>query len=288
MKNYSKIVSGTMNWGVWGKNLNTKEMTKLIENCFEIGVNCFDHADIYGGYTTEFSFGKSFNESQISRENVKFITKCGIQYICEKSNYKVKHYEYSKKHIIDSIEKSLKNLKTDYIDLMLLHRPSPLLKPEEIAEVIDKLKKEGKVLSFGVSNFNSNQIALLLTESLIEWNQIECSLTEPKFMFDGLLDYLIKNKIKIMAWSPLGSYFKIESKTNFRIKKTIQPLIEKYQASESQILLAWISKHPAKIIPVVGSTSIERLKRSVNSLKIEISTEDWFSLLEARNGFKIP
>ena len=109
MKNYSKIVSGTMNWGVWGKNLNTKEMTKLIENCFEIGVNCFDHADIYGGYTTEFSFGKSFNESQISRENVKFITKCGIQYICEKSNYKVKHYEYSKKHIIDSIEKSLKN-----------------------------------------------------------------------------------------------------------------------------------------------------------------------------------
>ncbi len=288
MKNYSKIVSGTMTWGDWGKNLNVKEMTKLIENCFEIGINCFDHADIYGGYTTEFSFGKSFKESQISREKAKFITKCGIQYICEKSNYKVKHYEYSKKHIIDSTEKSLKNLKTDYIDLLLLHRPSPLLNPDDIAEVIEKFKKEGKVISFGVSNFNSNQVDLLSTKNLIEWNQIECSLTEPKYMFDGLLDYSIKNKIKIMAWSPLGSYFKLKNKANYRIKKTLQPLMEKYQASESQILLAWITKHPSKITPIVGSTSIERLKSSVNSFKIEMSTEDWFSLLEARNGFKIP
>ena len=277
-----------MSWGVWGKNLNTRQMAELIENTVEIGINSFDHADIYGGYTTEASFGKGFKESSISRESVKYISKCGIKYICEKRPNYVKHYDYSKKYIIDSTEQSLKKLKTNYLDLLLLHRPSPLMHSEEVAEAFMKLKNEGKVNSFGVSNFTPIQINLLSTENLIEWNQIECSLTQSKHMFDGLLDFMITNKINAMAWNPLGDYFKEKSQSKERIKKALNPLIEKYESTEDQLLLAWLLKHPAQIIPVVGTTSLERLKDSFSSLNIDLSTEDWFSLLEASWGNKVP
>ena len=159
--NLSRIISGTMNWGTWGVNYSKQEMLQLISESFDSGINSFDHADIYGGYTTEKSFGDAFADSGINREDVFFISKCGIMYPSEKMPIKIKHYDYSKDHIIKSVDNSLKYLKTDYLDCLLLHRPSPLIDENIINDAIRKLQREGKVKEFGVSNFTPSQMDLI-------------------------------------------------------------------------------------------------------------------------------
>ena len=288
MDTFSKIIAGTMTWGAWGKNYTTSEMSNLIEDSLELGISTFDHADIYGGYTTEADFGEAFNQSNVDRSEVQFITKCGIQYPSEQRPLEVKHYDYSAEHIIWSTEKSLQNLKTDYIDVLLLHRPSPLMDPKEIAKAFDHLKSQGKVKSFGVSNFTASQMSLLSSENLIEWNQIECSLTQSNLMFDDTLNYMSINQIGAMAWSPLGSYFKEDNNQNKRIKPLLSKMCSTYNASEDQILLAWLLHHPANIHPVVGTTQKERLKDAVDALSIKLKIQDWFLLLEASWGHKVP
>ena len=277
-----------MNWGVWGKNLSEILMTELIEKSVSLGINTFDHADIYGGYTTEKSFGNALSLSKIDRESIFLISKCGIQYPSDKRPLKVKYYDYSKDHIRFSVENSLKNLKTDYLDVLLLHRPSPLMNPKEISEEIDKLKEEGKIKSFGVSNFTNSQIKFISQETKVLWNQIEFSLTNNHPMVDGTLDYLQENKIGVMAWSPLGSFFKEKNEKQKRITILFNELSEKYNCTHDQLLLAWILKHPANIYPVLGSTNPNRLKLAVNAIKINLEIDDWFLILKASDGKKVP
>lgn len=277
-----------MNWGVWGKNLSEILMTELIEKSVSLGINTFDHADIYGGYTTEKSFGNALSLSKIDRESIFLISKCGIQYPSDKRPLKVKYYDYSKGHIRFSVENSLKNLKTDYLDILLLHRPSPLMNPKEISEEIDKLKEEGKIKSFGVSNFTNSQIKFISKETKVLWNQIEFSLTNNHPMIDGTLDYLQENKIGVMAWSPLGSFFKEKNEKQKRITILFNELSEKYNCTHDQLLLAWILKHPANIYPVLGSTNPNRLKLAVNAIKINLEIDDWFLILKASDGKKVP
>ena len=277
-----------MNWGVWGKNLSEILMTELIEKSVSLGINTFDHADIYGGYTTEKSFGNALSLSKIDRESIFLISKCGIQYPSDKRPLKVKYYDYSKDHIRFSVENSLKNLKTDYLDVLLLHRPSPLMNPKEISEEIEKLKEEGKIKSFGVSNFTNSQIKFISKETKVLWNQIEFSLTNNHPMFDGTLDYLQENNIGVMAWSPLGSFFKEKNEKQKRITILFNELSEKYNCTHDQLLLAWILKHPANIYPVLGSTNPNRLKLAVNAIKIDLEIDDWFLILKASDGKKVP
>ena len=277
-----------MNWGVWGKNLSEILMTELIEKSVSLGINTFDHADIYGGYTTEKSFGNALSLSKIDRESIFLISKCGIQYPSDKRPLKVKYYDYSKGHIRFSVENSLKNLKTDYLDILLLHRPSPLMNPKEISEEIDKLKEEGKIKSFGVSNFTNSQIKFISKKTKVLWNQIEFSLTNNHPMIDGTLDYLQENNIGVMAWSPLGSFFKEKNEKQKRITILFNELSEKYNCTHDQLLLAWILKHPANIYPVLGSTNPNRLKLAVNAIKINLEIDDWFLILKASDGKKIP
>ena len=174
-----------MNWGVWDKNLSTTEMVHLINLCIENKITTFDHADIYGGYTTEGQFGKAFSEGKISREKIQLISKCGIQAVAENRSTRLKHYDYSKEHIIWSVENSLKNLQTDYLDVLLLHRPSPLMVADEIAEAVEKLKSEGKIIDFGVSNFSSSQTDLIRSKTEVSYNQIQFSATHHEAMLDG-------------------------------------------------------------------------------------------------------
>ena len=208
--NLSRIISGTMNWGVWGVNHSKQDICKLILESFDSGINSFDHADIYGGYTTEADFGNAFKTCSIDRENVQFITKCGIQMPCEARPLNVKYYDYSSSHIRFSVENSLRNLKTEYIDLLLLHRPSPLMEASEICDVFYKLREEGKVNQLGVSNFTTSQIKLLQKEISLNWNQIECSLSYEIPLFNGILDYLktenIVNSIKKTLKALHGSF----------------------------------------------------------------------------------
>ncbi|MFC4722699.1 aldo/keto reductase family oxidoreductase [Geojedonia litorea] len=286
--NYSRIISGTMTWGQWGKNFSKKEMIELMNHCIELGITTFDHADIYGGYTTEADFGKAFSESSIKREAIQLISKCGIQYLCENRNNKIKHYNYSSDYIIWSAETSLKNLKTDYLDLFLLHRPSPLMHPNEVSKAISKLKQDGKIKAFGVSNFTPAQVDLISSQSNIEVNQIECSITQHKAMFDGTLDQMIQKNITPMAWSPLGSIFKDNSEQTQRIKVQLEDLTTAYDATIDQLILAWLLKHPSTIHPVIGTTDKTRISNAVKALNINLDLEDWFLILTASQGHKVP
>lgn len=291
MKNqdsYSKIIAGTMTWGRWGKGLSTAEMNQLMHFCLENGITTFDHADIYGGYTNEADFGNALNDSGIDREDIQLITKCGIQYVTENRDNKVKHYQYDSDYIIFSAETSLKNLQTEYVDLFLLHRPSPLMHPEEVAKAIQKLQKEGKIRDFGVSNFTPSQIALIETETPVQANQVEFSLTNHEVMFNGILDEGLTHKRMMMAWSPLGSFYRKKGKQKERIKKVMKKLKKKYEATTTELLLAWIMQHPCGIHPVAGTTTEKRLVLSVKAAELQFETEDWFRLLIASQGHKVP
>lgn len=277
-----------MTWGKWGKQLNKKEMIALMNHCLENHITTFDHADIYGGYTNEPDFGEAFKASGIVREEIEIISKCGIQYICDNRENKVKHYNYSKDYIIWSVEKSLKDLQTDYLDLLLLHRPSPLMEPQEIATAVMILKAQGKIKHFGVSNFTDSQMDLIASKIPIEVNQIEYSLTQNKAMYDGTIDYMTVNSVLPMAWSPLGSLFKEDNEQTRRIHKQLGELMDKYNASEDQLLLAWLLKHPSRIHPVIGTTDLTRITKSVEAKQIDLDIEDWFLMLLASQGHKVP
>ena len=285
---YSGIIAGTMTWGQGGRKYSTGEMARLIDRCLTMGITTFDHADIYGGYTTEAEFGKAFSESDVSRESVQFITKCGIQYISEARPVRVKHYEYGADYIISSAVNSLKHLKTEYLDLLLLHRPSPLMEPGEVASAFASLRESGKVRSFGVSNFTPSQIRLIESAVPVEAHQFECSLTCEGPLWNGLLDDCIIGKRLAMAWSPLGGYYRENDQRTGRIRECLAPLCAKYDATESQLLLAWLLRHPAGIHPVVGTTNAGRLEESCGALAVDLELEDWFAMLEASQGHKVP
>tara|TARA_R110002167_G_scaffold105327_1_gene270922 strand:+ start:9325 stop:10194 length:870 start_codon:yes stop_codon:yes gene_type:complete len=285
---YSKIIAGTMTWGSGGKKLSKKDMMQLMHYCFDNEITTFDHADIYGGYTNENDFGRAFADSGIKRESVQLISKCGIQVATQNRKNSVKHYNYSKDYIIWSVENSLKYLKTGYLDLLLIHRPSPLMDPEEIFEAILYLKKQGKIKDFGVSNFTPSQIELFSKHMSVSVNQVEFSLTQNKAMYDGTLDQMMLKNIKPMAWSPLGSIYKESSEQTSRIKKQLGALSVKYHVTEDQLLLAWVLKHPSKIIPVIGSTDTTRIKNAMNATTIQLELEDWFLLLQASQGHEVP
>ncbi|MBT8302395.1 MAG: aldo/keto reductase [Maribacter sp.] len=285
---FSKIIAGTMTWGRWGKQLQKKEFVNLMQHCFELGITTFDHADIYGGYTTEEDFGNAFTDSKIKREEVQLISKCSIQMMSDNRKSIVNHYNYTKEHIIWSAENSLKNLKTDYLDLLLLHRPSPLMDPDVVKEAVESLLKAGKIRDIGVSNYTPSQLAMLETRLPMAANQVEFSLTSNAVMYDGTLDDSIASNRLAMSWSPLGSYFKENSPKTQRIRRELEPMMDKYDATEDQLLLAWIMKHPAKLIPVVGTTTKERLTDALKARDIIMDLEDWFVLLEASLGHPVP
>ncbi|MDR9447252.1 MAG: aldo/keto reductase [Balneolaceae bacterium] len=287
MKQLSRIISGTMTWGAWGKGFSTAQMQSLIEHATSLGITTFDHADIYGGYTTEAEFGKAFASASVDRSSVQFVTKCGIQYPCDERPLSVKYYDTTAGHIRQSVEASLRHLQTEYLDVLLIHRPSPLMDPQELGDIVATLKDEGKIHSFGVSNFTPSQLALLQTNVKLDWNQLECSLTHDAPMTDGTLDMMTATGVSAMAWSPLGNVFKESGEVQARIRKTLEPLCEKYGATEDQLILAWIMKHPSKIHPVVGTTSDERLELAAKATLIELSLPDWFIMLEAAKGHRV-
>ncbi|RRQ45357.1 aldo/keto reductase family oxidoreductase [Chryseobacterium sp. SC28] len=284
---FSDIVAGTMRWGVWGANLSERKVQELIQVCLEEGITTFDHADIYGGHTTEALFGNAWQEMNIDREKIQLISKCGIVMNSAKKPSPIKYYNYNADYILQCVDESLMNLKTDYLDLLLLHRPSPLMNPEEIAQVFQHLKYQGKVREFGVSNFSVSQFALLDQYFPLITNQIEVSANHLDSFYDGTLDQLFREKRRPMAWSVMGNYFSENSEQNRRLQKVIHLLCQKYNAEENQILVAFILKHPAKIIPVIGSSKGETIRQLKAALKIDLEEIDWFRILEASRGKEV-
>ncbi|HCA08205.1 aldo/keto reductase family oxidoreductase [Chryseobacterium sp.] len=285
---FSQIIAGTMTWGVWGKNCTTQQMIELMHACLDNTITTFDHADIYGDYTTEAAFGKAFKESTIDRNTIQLISKCGIQMQSDNRNNSVKHYDYSASYIIESVEQSLKNLHTDYLDLLLLHRPSPLMRADEIAEAIEKLKQAGKILDFGVSNFTPLQTDLIETKIKVNYNQISFSITDFEAMINGSLDHMQTRHITPMCWSPLGTVFKENNDQNQRLKKILSDFSTRYDVPADIILLAWILKHPAGILPVCGTADPLRIANLMKAANVDMELQDWFALWSESTGVPVP
>ena len=283
----SPIIAGTMNWGIWDKKLTTKEMEHMIQICLENKITTFDHADIYGAYTTEAEFGKAFSASGISRNQLQLISKCGIQHTSGRNNA-VKHYDYSKDYIIWSVENSLKNLHCDYLDVLLLHRPSPLMETDEIAEAVSKLQSEGKIIDFGVSNFTASQTELIRKKVDISYNQIQFSATHFEPMVDGSFDYMQLHGIRPMSWNPLGTVFREDTEQTRRLKKLLGSLVEKYHLGSDTILLSWILRHPAKVFPIAGTVNVARIQALMKAVELNLETEDWFAIWTESMGTKVP
>lgn len=283
----SPIVAGVMNWGIWDKNLNTKEMENMINICLENKITTFDHADIYGDYTTESDFGKAFASSKIAREKMQLISKCGIQMLTENRNNTIKHYDYSKDYIIWSVENSLKNLKTDYLDVLLLHRPSPLMKSDEIAEAVLKLKSDGKIIDFGLSNFTSSQTELIRQKTEISYNQVQFSATNFEPMVDGSFDYMQIHNIRPMSWNPLGFVFREDIPQTHRLKKLLATMVSKYHLGSDTILLSWILQHPSKVIPIAGTVNVARIQSLMKAVELQLEKEDWFAIWTASMGHDV-
>lgn len=284
---FSELIAGTMRWGIWGANHSVKEIQKLIDVCVEENITTFDHADIYGSHTTEELFGNAWKDMDLKRENLQFISKCGIVMNSDKKPSALKYYNYNKDYILNCVDESLSNLKTDYLDTLLLHRPSPLMNPEVIAEAFTVLKNAGKVKEFGVSNFSVSQFELINQYVPLVTNQIEISVNEISSFENGILDQLMSKGLRPTAWSVMGSYFSDQSDENIRIKKVIVELCDKYNAEENQILLAFILKHPSKIIPVIGTSKAETIRTLSQTLQIDLDLEDWFRILESIRGKEV-
>jgi predicted oxidoreductase len=277
-----------MNWGAWDKKLSTAEMQHTMHICLENQITTFDHADIYGSYTTEAEFGTAFKQSGIAREQIQLISKCGIQYMAESRANTIKHYDYRKEYIIWSAEQSLKNLQCEYLDVFLLHRPSPLMQADEIAEAVAYLKTNGMIRSFGVSNFTASQTELIRQKTPIDYNQIQFSATHFDSMTDGSLDYMQVHGIQPLSWNPLGTVFRENTTQTQRLKKLLGSLTPKYEVGADTLLLAWILQHPAHIIPVAGTVNTGRIQSLMKAITITLDLEDWFAIWTESMGNKVP
>lgn len=283
------VIAGCMRWGQWGVRMDPDRMQAMIEGCLDAGVNTFDHADIYGGlHATESDFGRVLASTPSLRDHMKIITKCGILLPEKSSGFPmIKHYDSSSRHIITSVEQSLNALQTDRIDLLLIHRPDPLMQPQELAEAFFRLKQEGKVLHFGVSNFKSSQLRLLQRYWPIEVNQLQISVEHPQAMFDGSIDTCMEMGIGIQAWSPLGAGSISAASEDERYRKihaAASIVAQRHDCDVSQVFLSWLFSHPANIRPVIGTSRMDRMKLAWGAASIKLDREEWFMLLRASTG----
>lgn len=288
----SPLVAGVMNWGIWGADLKQAELRELVSQTVELGITTFDHADIYGNYTTEADFGAALAELGSSfRDRIQLISKCGIRLITKnRPENRIKSYRTDKQYVIESVERSLVNLGTDRLDLLLIHRPDPLMQPQEVAAAVAELKAAGKILHFGVSNFTPSQFALLASHTELVTNQVECSPLHPDPIFDGTFDQLLGQGIRPLTWSPFGGgkFFSEENSAARRLRYAIRDIAPRYGgAGEDVILLAWLLRHPVGIVPVLGTSKIDRLRSAVRATELELDSQDWFEILEAARGQEV-
>lgn len=272
----------------------------LISAAIDLGINFFDHADIYGGGRSEELFAEAIGKLQVTRDKVVLQSKCGIRR---------GYYDFSKEHIIESVEGSLMRLKTDYLDVLLLHRPDALMEPEEVAEAFESLKREGKIRYFGVSNHNPMQIELLsryLGRELIV-NQVQLSIVHCPMIDEGLnvnmdnnlspmrtgglIEYCRLNDITIQAWSPFQyGFFEgtfLGSEKYPELNRVIDAIASEKGVTNSAITIAWILRHPAKIQPIVGTTNANRLADIAKASTVSLTRQEWYKIYLA-TGKKLP
>jgi predicted oxidoreductase len=289
---FSRLALGLWRLAEWG--LSDAELLDLIQTSLEVGITTFDHADIYGDYTCEELFGRMLLQSPFLRKDIQIVTKCGIKLVSAKRpEHGIKHYDTSRTHIIASAENSLRLLNTDWIDLLLIHRPDPIMDADEVAEAFAALREAGKVLYFGVSNFTPSQFDLLASrlDFPLVTNQVELSVMNMGVLHDGTVDQCQRLGISPMAWSPLagGRLFGDDTAQAQRLREALRTVGQQLGgASMDQVALAWILKHPARIVPVLGTGRVERVQSAARAGALELSREQWFSIWSASAGVPVP
>lgn len=280
----SDIVVGTMRWGIWDAKFTTAQYEAMIEKAMSLGMSTFDHADIYGDHTTEAEFGAALKLHPEWRSQMELVTKCGIIRVCDqKPGHYIKAYDFTKSHILQSAEDSLRNLQTDYLDVMLLHRPDLLMDPDEVAEAFEMLYTSGKVRSFGVSNFTPSQVKLLQSTVPVGVHQLEVSVKDVSAFDDGRLDQCTLDGIVPMAWSPLGG-----GKLPEAVVSALSALAIEFEVTPQAMALAWLLQHPSGILPVVGTTKAENLEAAQAALKIKLDRQQWYTIYQAATGTTLP
>ncbi|SIT14067.1 aldo/keto reductase [Alicyclobacillus vulcanalis] len=282
------------------QNLSPAEAERYIQTALELGANFFDHADIYGGGECESRFADALHMNDDVRERVLIQSKCGIR---------KGMYDFSKEHILEAVDGSLKRLKTDYLDVLLLHRPDALVEPEEVAEAFERLQTQGKVRYFGVSNHKPMQIELLkkYVRQPIVANQLQLSITNATMIAQGMnlnmgnewavdrdesiLDYCRLHDITIQPWSPfLYGFFEgvfLDNPKFPELNRKLDEIAARYGVSNVTIAIAWLLRHPAKMQPIVGTMNIERLQASCKAAEIQLTREEWYEIYLAA-GYMLP
>lgn len=286
---FSRMVWGAFRIADNPETSGIASIARTVDTCLDAGITTIDHADIYGGYRVEALFGEMLATRPDLRNRIELVTKCGIALTgTARPEHRVKHYNSTAAHIRWSLENSLRNLKTDHVDLLLLHRPDPLMDAAEVAEVLEALVAEGKTRAVGVSNYTPSQFAMLQSKLPIPLmaNQIELSVTHTAPLYDGTLDDCVNYGISPMAWSPLGGGRLFDREEgNPQLVDLLTSLAAQYGVQGAgTVALAWLLRLPSKPLPIIGSTDPERVKSLARATEIDFDLQDWFQVLEVASG----
>ena len=293
----SDLIPTRIAYGCWrlagsegGPSVLPEDGRRAVRSAIELGINFFDHADIYGKGQCERIFGYALREMPGVRERLIIATKCGIRPPWDGAQHS---YDSSHAHIVRSVENSLRSLGVDYIDLLMIHRPDYLGDPAEIVSAFTQLHDQGKVRWFGVSNFKPSQITALqsaMGAPLIA-NQVEISLAAQACLDDGTLDHCIANRMTPLAWSPLAKGRLIgdaDNSEDARLFAELDTVATRHGVSRSAIALAWLLKHPSRMVPIIGTVNPAHIKDALSADQVALSREEWYALLIAARGTKLP
>ncbi|MFZ3618687.1 aldo/keto reductase [Leclercia barmai] len=285
---FSRFVMGY--WRLMDWNMSAQQLVSFIEEHLDLGITTVDHADIYGGYQCEAAFGEAMKLSPALRQRMEIVTKCGIA-TTAKAEHALGHYITDRDHIVRSAEQSLTHLATDYLDLLLIHRPDPLMDADEVAEAFLALHQSGKVRHFGVSNFTPAQFALLQSRLpfTLATNQVEISPVYQPLLLDGTLDQLQQLRIRPMAWSCLGGGRLFNDESFQPLRDELAQVAQELNAETiEQVVYAWILRLPSQPLPIIGSGKIERVRSALAAEQLNMTRQQWFRIRKAALGYDVP
>ncbi|WP_194726845.1 aldo/keto reductase [Noviherbaspirillum malthae] len=286
---FSRVVLGL--WRIADWNMSPAQRLSLVEQALDLGITTIDHADIYGDYEGERLLGEALALVPTLRERIEIVSKCGIRLIsANRPAHRLKHYDTGREHVIASVENSLTALRVEYLDLLLIHRPDPLMDADEVAEAFTTLRRDGKVRHLGVSNFTPAQFELLASRMPLMTNQIELSVMQTDAMYDGTLDQCQRLRIAPMAWSALagGRLFNEKGPRAERLRSVLTSIADRHGVSTATVAYAWILRHPSRPLVLTGSQRIEAMREAVAATGMALSREEWYSILTASTGTSVP
>jgi predicted oxidoreductase len=285
----SAIVAGV--WRIASWQLDAAARTRWIEDRVALGVTSFDHADIYGDYGAESLFGEALASVPGLRDRIQLVSKCGIKLVsARRPAHTINSYDTSRAHVLASVDASLRALRTDRLDLLLIHRPDYLMDPDALATTFDELRAAGKVLHFGVSNHSASQLALLHRRVPVATNQIELSPLHLEPLDDGTLDQCTDLELRPMIWSPLGGGRLLAGgdEAARRAQGVLEQIGRAHGVSAATIAHAWLLRHPSRPVPIVGSRRLAALQEAIAALGVTLTSEEWYRVWEAGAGHPVP